>query len=198
VTLRSEPSQKQDPRVRRSRTALFAAAVRLVTERQTTAISVSDLADAADMSRRVVYQQFQDRDTLLLEAALDLLRREHLDGSPTDDGDTPDSRAAKVLGLTAHFAQHQTFYRTMLTGTCAYAFNKELCGLFAHFNRQIVLQRHGPDLAPEIADDLTDFLTGGVAAIVHTWIVDGPAPLDPADLTARLARLLPLVTGSAD
>lgn len=183
--------------MRRSRTALFAAAVRLVTERQTTAIPVSDLAEAADMSRRVVYLQFQDRDTLLLEAALDLLRREHLDDSRGDTGDSPESRATSVLAMAEHFAQHQTFYRTMLTGTCAYAFNKELCDLFAPFNRQIVLQYHGPDLAPEIVDDLTGFLTGGVAAIVHTWIVDGPAPLHPGDLTARLARLLPYVTGSA-
>jgi len=183
--------------VRRSRAALFAAAVRLVTERQTTAISVSDLAEAADMSRRVVYLQFQDRDTLLLEAALDLLRREHLDESRGGIGDAPESRATSVLAMAAHFAEHQTFYRTMLTGTCAYAFNKELCGLFAPFNRQIVLQRHGPDLDPGIVDDLTDFLTGGVAAIVHTWIVDGPAPLVPEDLTSRLARLLPLITGAA-
>jgi AcrR family transcriptional regulator len=54
---------------------LFAAAIKLVTERETTAITVSELADAADVSRRVVYQQFKDKDSLLLEAGLDFARR---------------------------------------------------------------------------------------------------------------------------
>ncbi|MFE7836069.1 TetR family transcriptional regulator [Streptomyces sp. NPDC057474] len=38
----------------------------------------SDIAEAADVSRRVVYQHFGDRDTLLLEAGLGLARRELL------------------------------------------------------------------------------------------------------------------------
>jgi len=50
----------------------------LVTERGTAAVSLSDIAEAADVSRRVVYQHFGDRDTLLLEAGLDLARRELL------------------------------------------------------------------------------------------------------------------------
>ena len=65
----------RDRRVRRSRAALMAAAITLVTERGTADVPVSDLAEAADVSRRLVYQQFRDRDTLLLEAALDLAGR---------------------------------------------------------------------------------------------------------------------------
>jgi AcrR family transcriptional regulator len=61
-----------DRRARRSRRALMRAAVALVGERGSTNVPVSDLAEAADVSRQLVYQQFGDRDTLLLEAALDL------------------------------------------------------------------------------------------------------------------------------
>jgi AcrR family transcriptional regulator len=43
-----------DRRVRRSRTALMRAAVALVTECGTAAVSLSDVAEAADVSRRVV------------------------------------------------------------------------------------------------------------------------------------------------
>ena len=64
-----------DRRVRRSRAALMAAAVRLVSERGKTDIPITELAEAADVSRRVVYLQFADRDTLLVAAALDLVRR---------------------------------------------------------------------------------------------------------------------------
>jgi hypothetical protein len=51
VSLFEAPPQAEDRRVRRSRTLLFAAAIKLVTERETTAITVSDLADTADVSR---------------------------------------------------------------------------------------------------------------------------------------------------
>lgn len=81
-----EPIQEpgtQDRRVRRSRAALMAAAVRLVSERGTSDIPVTDLAEAADVSRRLVYLQFGDRDTLLTEAAIDLVRRELLPGPET-------------------------------------------------------------------------------------------------------------------
>ena len=62
--------------MQRSRAALLAAAVRLVSERGTTAIPVTDLAEAADVSRQLVYLQFGDRDALLVAAAADLVTRE--------------------------------------------------------------------------------------------------------------------------
>ncbi|MFI1212945.1 TetR family transcriptional regulator [Streptomyces sp. NPDC020802] len=37
-------------------------------ERGTSAVALSDIAEAADVSRKVVYQPFGDRDTQLLEA----------------------------------------------------------------------------------------------------------------------------------
>jgi AcrR family transcriptional regulator len=49
----------------------MAAAVRLVSERGTTALPVTDLAEAADVSRQLVYLQFGDRDALLVAAAAD-------------------------------------------------------------------------------------------------------------------------------
>src|SRR2546421_10108622 len=72
----SQESRTRDRRVQRSRSALMAAAVRLVSERGTTTIPVTDLAEAANVSRQLVYLQFGDRESLLVEAAVDLLRRE--------------------------------------------------------------------------------------------------------------------------
>jgi AcrR family transcriptional regulator len=74
---------RQDRRVRRNRAALMAAAVRLVSERGTTALPVADLADAADVSRQLVHLQFGDRDALLVAAATDLVERELIPSSQT-------------------------------------------------------------------------------------------------------------------
>src|SRR3954471_4512688 len=84
----------RDRRVRRSRSALMTAAITLVTQRGTAAVPLSDIAEAADVSRQVVYQQFGDRDGFPREAALALARRELLPamvdiGSSTRTGRDP-------------------------------------------------------------------------------------------------------------
>lgn len=195
MNLLEPPVPSADRRVRRSRTALFEAAVRLVTERETTAISVSELAEAADVSRRVVYQHFEDKDALLLAAALDLARRAAAERAERIPGTGPAAARANVVDIGRHMAEHRAFYRTMLTGSCAYAFDRALCEVFAPANRQIVHARYGDRLDPATVDDLIDFLTGGVAAIVHTWVIEADDPLDAENLADRLATLLPLVTG---
>ncbi|RVX43722.1 TetR family transcriptional regulator [Nonomuraea polychroma] len=178
----------QDRRVRRTRGALMRAAIALVAERGTSAVPISDLATAADVSRQVVYQQFGDRDTLLLEAALDLARRELLlrieDISPSWD------KGGRALAAMRHFAEHRPFYRAMLTSSIGFALNKALSELLMPVNRQLVRRFYGDRLDPRTADDLAMFLTGGGAAFVNAWLVEGDDPLDPEEFTERLIRMM--------
>ncbi|MEV6643052.1 TetR/AcrR family transcriptional regulator [Amycolatopsis sp. NPDC051371] len=177
----------KDRRVRRSRAALMRAAVELVSERDSTAVAVSEIAEAADVSRQVLYQQFGDRDSLLLEAAQDLVRRELLT-------ELPDDERTSLLALARHFAAHRRFYRALLTGASAFAFTEALTSVFLPLNRHhlghALRDRLG---APEI-EDLATFLTGGVGAVVNAWVTDGPDPLDPDGFTDRLMRIRSVVT----
>ncbi|MEV7096730.1 helix-turn-helix domain-containing protein [Amycolatopsis sp. NPDC051045] len=182
----------KDRRVRRSRAALMRAAVELVGARDTAAVPVSDIAGAADVSRQVLYQQFGDRDALVLEAALDLVRRELLDDLPDDA--TPDGERASMLALARHFAAHRRFYRALLTGSSAFALNKALTGLFLPLNRLHVARLLGRRLGTQGVEDLAAFLTGGAAALVNTWVIEGPEPLDPEEFTGRLMRIRTVVS----
>src|SRR3954447_10393625 len=184
----------RDRRVRRSRSALMAAAITLVTERATAAIPLSDIAESADVSRQVVYQQFGDRDGLLLEAALDLARRELLPamldiGSATLTGRDP------ALAMARHFADHRVFYRAMMTGSSGYALNKALLELMIPVNREVVGYIYGGQLATEPAEDLAAYLTGGWGGFVNTWVVEGTDPLDPDEFASRLMQLMALLIG---
>ncbi|MEU4341681.1 TetR/AcrR family transcriptional regulator [Nocardia sp. NPDC023852] len=182
----------QDRRVRRSRAALTRAAVALVTERGTAAVSITDIAEAADVSRPVVYQQFGDRDTLLLEAALDLARHELLADRTSGVG------RDQALAAARHFAEHRVFYRALLTGSCAFALNKGLSGLLVPVNRQIVRQLYGSRLDEGAVDDLATYLTGGAAAFINTWLVEAEDPLDPEQFADRLMRIMSvLIAGAA-
>ncbi|RSM49109.1 TetR/AcrR family transcriptional regulator [Amycolatopsis balhimycina DSM 5908] len=185
----------KDRRVRRSRAALMRAAVGLVGDRGTAAVPVSDIAETADVSRQVLYQQFGDRDALLLEAALDLVRRELLKG-PLDglSGAGPGDERASMLALARHFAAHRRFYRALLTSSSAFALNQALTGVFLPHNRESIVRLLGDRLGRQGVEDLATFLTGGAGALVNTWVIEGPEPLDPEEFTDRLMEIRSVVT----
>ncbi|MEU9174985.1 TetR/AcrR family transcriptional regulator [Streptomyces sp. NPDC048420] len=178
------PPESRDRRVRRSRAALMEAAVRLVSQRGTTAIPVTDLTEAADVSRKLLYLHFGDRDTLLVAAAVDLVTRELLPRI----GSAPEETRLQVLEMARHFAGRRAFYRAMLTGACAFTMTTALNDLFGSFNRKAAHELF-PDIDPDTAQDLAAFVAGGTGAIVNHWLIDGHDPLDPEELTDRLLRL---------
>ncbi|MEU7834934.1 helix-turn-helix domain-containing protein [Nonomuraea sp. NPDC049129] len=176
---------RQDRRVLRSRAALMAAAVRLVSERGTTALPVGDLSDAANVSRQLVYLQFGDRDALLVAAAADLVERELI----PEVGDDSAPHRTRVLAMARHFARHRPFYRAMLTGSCAFPMTRALNRLFGSLITTTGLREVFGDLDDDTARDLATMITGGTGAIVNDWVVDADDPLDPEELTDRLLRL---------
>jgi AcrR family transcriptional regulator len=184
-----EAEPARDPRVRRTRAAVLRAVFDLVTERGTTAITVSEIAETADVSRRVVYQHFGDLDAVLLEAGLDLARRELL--PRLADLREPVDGRAETLVMTRHFADNRVFYRALLTGSCAYALDRGLISLMLPANRQGVAHKYGDRLSAQAIDDLAAFITGGAGSFVTTWVIDG-AP-DPEAFTDRLLSVISLM-----
>jgi AcrR family transcriptional regulator len=178
-----EVEPARDRRVRRTRAAVLRAAFDLVTARGTAAVTVSEIAEAADVSRRVVYQHFGDLDGVLLEAGLDLVRRELL--PCIADAPQPDERAL-TLATARHFAGHRVFYRALLTGSCAFALDRGLISLFLPVNRQALEQMYGDRLTGQALDDLAAVITGGIGAFMTTWIIGADDPLDPEAFTDRL------------
>lgn len=175
-----------DPRVRRSRAALFEAVVELVSRNSSADVTIAAIAEAADLSRQVVYQQFGDRDTLVVEAALDLLRRELL---PAIEGGASLSPRERALATARHFATHKNFYRPVLTSSCAFAFNRGLTELHLPPNRALVEEILGENRDPQTAEDLAVYLTGGGITFLTGWIINGPEPLDSEQFVDRLAHL---------
>lgn len=180
-----------DRRVQRSRAALMAAAVRLVSERGTTAIAVTDLTEAADVSRKLLYMHFGDRDALFVFAALDLVQK----GLDPQVGSGLEDVRERVLTVAGHFAAHRSFYRAMLTGSCAFAMTTALSGLFGALSRTTVQGLFG-ELDQYTLDDLAMFFAGGAVAVVNDWLTGGGSA-DPEELADRLLRVAS-VLGSND
>src|SRR3954471_15959831 len=85
---------------RRTRAAIVAAAADLLREGKTP--TVNDVADAADVSRRTVYQYFPTLEQLLIDATLGMLSQtavdEAIDAADTG-GDVTDRVAAMIRAL---------------------------------------------------------------------------------------------------
>ncbi|MFE2943020.1 TetR/AcrR family transcriptional regulator [Streptomyces sp. NPDC059255] len=169
--------------MRRSRAALLTAAESLVRLRATTDVSVHDLAETAGVSRRVLYQHFGDRDTLLVATALHVLDRDLLRTLPEDQhGDPP------VAALVGHVADNRVFYRAILTGTCAHAAGRAVTELFAPHAVRRVSQMFG-DLDRATAREVSDFFGGAITTAPTTWLVDDWDGVPPEDFAARLTRI---------
>lgn len=163
----------------------MAAAVRLVSEQGTTTLPVADLSNAADVSRQLVYLQFGDRDALLVAAAADLVERELL---PEVRDDSAPHRV-RLLAMARHFARHRSFYRAMLTGSCAFPMARALNRLFAPLVTGEGLREVFGELDETTARDLAAMFTGGTGAIVNDWVIEAADPLDPEELADRLLRV---------
>lgn len=181
-----------DRRVQRTRAALFEAAVRLVSERGTTAITVTELADAAGVSRQVVYLQFGDRDSLLAAAAVALAERELYPLFPDLSEDTLRTRA---LSAARHLSAHHRFYRALVTGSCAFALRTAAIRSFELLHRQATVSVF-TTTQPEDAAAAGTFLIGGVMAVIDDWLLtqNNQEP-DPNVLTDRLLTLTTAFTG---
>lgn len=175
-----------DRRVRRSRAALMRAAVDLVSERETADIAVSEIAEAADVSRKLLYQHFGDRDALLLAAALDLAERDLLPQVTAD----PETAAGtdRLTGVVGHFAQHRPFYRAMLNSARSYELTNALNDMLGPLNQQLVDLMSDSGLEPHVVEDMTLFVTGGWAALINRWLMEAANPLD--DVEAFSQRLI--------
>jgi AcrR family transcriptional regulator len=178
----------RDRRARRSRSALLRAAIDLVGERGTAAVPISDIAEAADVSRQVLYQQFGDRDALLLEAALDLARRDLMPRLGDPAAAVPGR--ARSLAVARHFAEHRGFYRALMSGSIAFALGKAMTGLLMPFHRQLFQEAFSGSLDARTVGDLATCLAGGGHALVCAWVIDGEDPLDPEEFADRITRMV--------
>lgn len=181
------PPPAKDRRVRRTRAALLGAATALVSARGTANVPVSDIADAAGVSRQLVYLHYGDRDNLLLEAALDLARRELTE--PWQDSPGEAFGRERALAVARHFCAHQGFYRAMFATASAFALNRVVTELLAPLRRDALLARFGDSLPARTADDLAVFVTGGGTALMSAWLVSGEDPLDPEAMADRLEAI---------
>jgi AcrR family transcriptional regulator len=164
-----------DPRKRRSRDRLFAAALDLAAGEPITQLTVTRIAAAASVHRSTFYEHADSPERLVEEALmaeLDALRRELME----DRSDAATALATVTEGVLRHILRHADIYRRELAdgGGALHAM------LSRHFRgtTETLLARGRIELdlpvkdmpAATVSDAAARFLADGTVGVIGGWL----------------------------
>ncbi|WP_312888905.1 TetR/AcrR family transcriptional regulator [Nonomuraea rhodomycinica] len=181
-----------DRRVRRTRTALARALIKLVEEHDLSRISVSDVAAGAEVSRSAFYDHYRDVHELAEDACTAMIDS-LLEALPVPTHGSADMEEEATRSLTAFFAslaEHAGLYRALLgpQGSPRVA---------DHIRRRIAAVTHdhltgtGGDSTPQQVphDVAAAFIAGALIGVAADWLQRG-RPRPPAEMAAATWPLL--------
>lgn len=192
ATTRQSTTPSSDRRVRRTRSALAHALIRLVAQRDLSRIGVSDVAEGAGVSRSAFYDHYADVHELAEDACTAMID-DLIESLPGPTLDSADLAREAILSLTAFFAslaEHAGLYRALL-GPYGSA---RVIGHIRHRIAAVIHDRLAEDDAdpwPEsVPHDVTAaFTAGALIGVAADWLQDG-CPRTPAEMAEATWPLL--------
>lgn len=189
----------------KSRKAILDAAETLMRDRRSTAFSVDELAAAADVSRRTVFNHFASLEDVVTEVAGDMLG-EVVDGileHAASDAREPETVLADLTATarSEHLVPTVVELNAILGGADPRPSDREAVimqrafNLFTERMSGVMTGRH-PDADPLDVRLIVAAFTGGLLGFVHHWIAETGAEDTTAsrrawdDLVARVAAVL--------
>lgn len=191
----------RDPRARRTRALLRSAVLDLAMEKDLDGITMSDIAERAEVNRATVYLHYKDREDLLLDAT-----ESTMDGVveaaracrlTADAHVLPDTTPVHLVSLFAQVDKHRAVYRRMLGEDGSPRFAARLERLLAQAWSEQLLTGTPPDTVDERALPVrAHFLGGALLAVIGRWVrgefdgegENGMSVTEVADLTWALVR----------
>lgn len=179
---------KIDRRIRKSQEAIKKAVVELMIEKNFDQITLQDISDRADVSRRTIYLHYMDKFDLL-----DKLLEEHID-ELRELCDTAGHDAEYMdVGLLwfEYLERHYLFFSAMLASKGSPFFRNQFLAFFLQ-----ELGKKENNLPEESNQELADgeivdiqFLGSAIVGIVEWWFKN-KKPLSPSFMAERLGTLL--------
>jgi AcrR family transcriptional regulator len=152
---------------RRTRTAIVAAAAELLAAGRTP--SVSDVAEAADVSRRTVYLYFPTVEQLLLDATLGMLSQAAVDEAieaADTGGDAAERVRAMIRALSAISTETLPLGRSLIRLTVAPTEGEEESTPRRGYRRVAWIERALEPLRPQLEPPAFERLVSALAMVV--------------------------------
>ncbi|MDQ1234129.1 AcrR family transcriptional regulator [Paenibacillus sp. SORGH_AS306] len=174
-----------DRRVRKSQKAIKLAIIDLMIEKKFDQITIQDIADQADVSRRTIYLHYTDKFDLL-----DKLIQEHIEEMRDicNSQDMNDSYVESGLLWFEYFESQYSFFSAMLASKGSSFFRTRFLAFFLQELEQGILDQKKQPLTEEDYVDI-QFLGAAILGIVEWWIKH-EKPHPPAFMAKRLGLLL--------
>lgn len=172
-----------DRRVRKSQQAIRKAMIELLVEQSFDQITIQDIADRADVSRRTIYLHYTDKFDLL-----DKLIEEHMDElhqlceSTEDDVDYTDPNV--LIIWFEYLERHALFFSAMLASTGSPFFRNR----FLEFFLQELEKGSDQGLTDGVKVDI-QFLGSAIVGVVEWWFKTDRS-LSPSFMAERVGTLL--------
>lgn len=174
-----------DRRIRKSQEAIKTAVIELMIEKKFDQITIQDISDRADVSRRTIYLHYMDKFDLL-----DKIIEEHIDemrkicDSTGDDADYID---AGLLWFE-YFESHYLFFSAILASKGGPFFRNRFLEFFLQELENKEPEGNNQGLTDgEIVD--IQFLGAAIVGVVEWWFKNGKSP-SPSFMAQRLGSLL--------
>lgn len=164
-----EPATKHRPdrRIRRTRAALQAALIDLMTEKGYDAVTVQDIIDRADVGRSTFYAHFTDKENLLV-SGIENLRPQVAGGSSASA-----APFAFSVELFRHVRGQRRLYRALVGRRGGAVVLRWFTKMVSDLIRED-LEKLPPRKVSEVPLDVTvQFLAGAYMSVLGWWVDSG-------------------------
>lgn len=179
-----------DRRALRTRKALHEALFQLILERDYDGISVSDIADAANVGRSTFYAHFTDKDDLLRSGPghlRDLLLREH--DSAIAGEDRADWRSLGFINfMTAHIKEREQLYRALMRGRAGPIVLDKVRQYICEILRSELSSANASTSKAPASEIAVQFVAGAYMSVLSWWLDRGTKE-DPEDINRAFREL---------
>lgn len=171
-----------DRRSRKTRSALHRALISLIRARGYDEVTVSDIAEAANVGRSTFYLHYTDKDALLRDG-LDALRQVLADPPLAGDGDRSDPLRFSGF-LTDHLFEQRQLYRAMMASRGGAivigAIREAICDILRD---ELAASHNAPP-----SEVLVQFVAGAYLSVM-TWWLDRGARNPSDEINAEFRNL---------
>jgi AcrR family transcriptional regulator len=197
VTNREKPTS--DRRVRRTHATLHSALIQLVEQKDLSQVSVSDVVEAAGVSRSTFYDHYRDVHELA-EAACTSMIDSLIESLPALDPElieTPENPEGSLLDFFTNLAEHAGLYRSLLgpqgsARVIDHIRRRLTAAVYVAVRLAGAADGEAPATVP--SDDIPHdvpaaFMAGSLIGVVTDWLQRG-CPRTPAEMATLTWPLL--------
>ena len=183
--------RRENPRTTRAREALMDATLSLVSQREVDGITLTEVAEAAGVSRPTVYKLFNDTTSLVAATAAEFIGKAVAEAERRIDAETDRGYfEALMRGFVEQVYAERDFCRNVMHGPAA---GKTASFVIGFLDERMRTREVGKRMAGAgaSADDFRAALSAGVVWLLTKWLAsDFEGENSPANMAKRLAGTL--------